>query len=457
MHRAPWQAVNGAYVFSGRSRMRLFEVTQVLDARLEFIRERQAVRAVVSPLEDGAAVDGVPAEGWFRLRPPAPGVDARRSTWFSGMFEWQTLMLTLARMETGPRLRFLSRDERRALLGAPGMPPRLGWDRADPFLPIETQLAAVSPPADGRAARIAVINLFHTAFGDAILCLTVLRELRARLRARLGSVRLELFQNAYDPEVHALYTRSDEVDAIHPLPAPVASLAEFDGWVDLTEDPIPTGQHWVDGCLQTAGIDPATVPPERKRNRLPVSPDSARRLGGVADAARAAGAPVLLFHPAASTPIRSIPPERVAPLLDAILERTGWTVACAVPTGYTHPRFIDWSPHSRSFADFAYLISRADRVLTVDTSLYHVADAHDVPGVVLFTSIHPAERIRYYPYLHGISLGDPGALAGVHRSGRPSDAAAIDALWNALDVDEVIAAIEAMARKRDAAVAAASR
>ncbi|HET7464640.1 MAG TPA: glycosyltransferase family 9 protein [Longimicrobium sp.] len=436
--------------------MRLFAVTQALDATVEFTRERQVLRAVVSPLEDGAAASaGTVAEGWFRLRPPAPGVDPRHSTYFGGMFEWQTLMLKLAWLETGPRLRFLSRDERRALLGAPGMPPRLGWNRADPFVPIETQLAAVSPPADGRPARIAVINLFHTAFGDAILCLTVLRELRARLGARLGPVRLELFQNAYDPEVHALYAGAGEVDAIHPLPAPVARLAEFDGWVDLTEDPVPPGQHWLDGCLHTAGIDPATVPPERKRNRLPLSADSARRLDGVADAAKAAGAPVLLFHPAASTPIRSIPAHRVAPLLDAILARTGWTVACAVPTGYTHPRFVDWSPHSRSFADFAYLISRADRVLTVDTSVYHVADARDVPGVVLFTSIDPAERIRYYPYLHGISLGHAGALAGVHRSDRPADAAAIDALWDGLNLDEVIAAIEAMALKRDAALALA--
>lgn len=430
--------------------MRLFQVTRAMDAAIGFEPGRQLLRAVVAPLDEGGAAamgEAPPGSGWFRLAPPAPGAGPREAVYFAGLFEWQTLFLKLLRMEGGPRLGFLSPADSRAALAAPGMPPRLGWNRADPFVPLEAQLASVRR-RDGAPARIAVVNLFHTAFGDAILCRTMLRELRARLEACLGEVRLELFQNRYHPEVHALYEQAPEVDAIHALPAPLARLAACDGWFDLTDDPVPAGTPWIDACLEAVGIAPASVPPGRKRNRLAVSAGAARALEPAVRAARSKGAPLLLVHPAASTPIRSIPPARVAPLLDAILARTGWTVACAVPTGYAHPRFVDWSGLSASFADFVYLASQADLVLSVDTSLYHVADAFGVPGAVLFTSIDPGERIGYYPFLAGIRVGDAATLAGRHRSDHPDDVAQAESLWDALDVDAVIAAIEAMAHKR---------
>lgn len=420
--------------------MRLFEVKREMDAAFGFETGRQLLRADVS-FADGAGDEGAASgESHVRL---VPG-----EVYFAGFFEWQTLFLRLARIGESSALRFLSPTETAAALDAPGMPARLGWSRKEPFVPLEAQLRALR--GDGAPARIAVINLFHTAFGDAILCATMLRELRARLEERLGAVRLELFQNAYHPEVHRMYAAAPDVDAIHPLPAPLTQLAGFDGWIDLTNEPIPPGRPWIDASLEAVAIDPASVPPARKRNRLTVSSTAERRLAPVVRAAKAGGAPVLLFHPAASTAIRSIPPARVPAIIDAILSQTGWTVASAVPIDFHHPRFVDWSAHSRNFDDFVCLAAHADRVLSVDTSLYHVADAFSVPGTVLFTSIDPAERIGSYPYLAGIRVGDPGALAGLHRSEQPSDVALADALWDTLDIPEVIAAIEEMARRRDA-------
>ncbi|HEX5727274.1 MAG TPA: glycosyltransferase family 9 protein [Longimicrobiaceae bacterium] len=316
----------------------------------------------------------------------------------------------------------LSAERQAAALGRPGMPARLGrgGEALAPFL----------ARAAGRQERlrVAVANIWHLAFGDALAGLCALRELRAALEARFARVELTLFQHRCNAEAEQLFRRSGVVDEVRFLPAPLAALAEHDAWVDVSGVRVSPREHWVDQCLAALGMDPAAVPAARKRLRVPAAPWAARELAAEVAALKAEGGPVLLFHPQASLPARSFPADAAAAFARALLERTGARVASAVPLAVDHPRFVDWSPLSRTFDHFAFLVSQADGVVSVDTCAYHLADAFDVPAVALFTpAVPPETRIAYSPRVAGITVAPE----------RPGGAPA----WERLDAGRVLAAL----------------
>ena len=208
---------------------------------------------------------------------------------------------------------------------------------------------------------------------------------------------------------------------------------------------------WIDTRFKGVGLDPAVIPAGRKRNQVSIDPQAACDVAPAVAAARASGRPLLLFHGQASTGIRSLPAEYTAPLLDALLDDSDWTIVTLTPIPFAHPRVIDWSALSRSFDHFIALIAAVDAFVSVDTSLYHIADAFDVPGVVIFTSNLPEQWITYYPFTTGVALQRGNRLLGTHDSADPDDVSFARALWQQLDVRQVRAALEAAIQSRAAA------
>ena len=47
-----------------------------------------------------------------------------------------------------------------------------------------------------------------------------------------------------------------------------------------------------------------------------------------------------------------------------------------------------------------------DKVITVDTATYHISDAFFIPTVVLFSTIKPKNRIKYYSQTKAIEVVD---------------------------------------------------
>ncbi|HEU4451576.1 MAG TPA: hypothetical protein VFR81_00910 [Longimicrobium sp.] len=427
--------------------MRLFYVTEPVEAAVAYDRRAKRFQAAL----DGAApADGSVPPARMRLLPPADAMPKVAEMYFATGLEWNPLACALAGAGRASALRLLSPAATARVMETPGLPPRLGYVHAlgEAFVPIERQLERL--PAEG-APRIAVVNFLHHAYGDAVVSLTVLRELRLRLERRWGDgVRIELFQNEYVAGVDDLYRRSGLVDAIHPLPAPLSALAACDAYFDFSLDAYDLDRHWTDALLQMVGIDPATVPAARKRNRLVLDEEAVRDVAPAVERARARGEPVLLFHPSASTPIRTCPPERAATLMREILERTPWTIACATPPALEHPRVEDWSGASRTFDHFLALIAAADAFVSADTCIHYAADAFSTPGVVFFTTLVPESRIRDYPYVDALTPGPGNPLAGLHDSVDPAHAAHARALWEQLDTDCLLDALHGVMRRKEA-------
>jgi hypothetical protein len=343
----------------------------------------------------------------------------------------------------GFAVRLVQRPAAAALLAGPGMPVRLdGAGDADaPRVLAAERLAA---PPGRRPVRLAVMNHYHMAFGDTLAHLVVLRELRRSVEERLGAgVEIDLLQHRCNREAEVLYRRSGVIRAIRHLPLPLSAMYGYDGYFDVYGTLVSTRGHWVDEMMRSFGVDPRDVPPARKRMRLPPAPAPRPEVLEAVARARETGREVVLFHPRANDVLRSCPDENAAELAREILERRPCVVASAVPVKLAHPRFVDWSPHSRTLDDFAALIAGVDAVVSADTSAYHLADALGIPGVALFTTVLPERRVAYYPHVRGIALQPPeNPLADSGTVLTPEEVSAAAEMWRRADVDRVLAELD---------------
>jgi Glycosyltransferase family 9 (heptosyltransferase) len=343
-------------------------------------------------------------------------------------------------------VKLLGHDAQERLLTHPHMPKQLGdvsgRDQLEERL--DDQLAGLALRHGG---RFAFMNAFHAKFGDTLLGLRVLAELRDAMVARIGPVTIDLLQAPVDPEIDDLYVRSGLVASIRPLPMSLAEFARYDGFFRVGTRRLTDDKHWADQAFRSVGLDPKGIPRSRKHVMVPPLPPIRTELRHAVEAARMLGRPVLLFQSVASNERRTCPPHHAVALAQRLLEQTNFTVASAKPLALAHDRFADWSPVSRSFDDFTYLVSQADVLLTVDTCAYHLADAFGVPAVVLFATERPESRITYHPYAEGIALETLArAMTAPKIAGELVPDPERD--WSNLRFDRVLAALYRVLQKR---------
>lgn len=440
--------------------MFMFYVTKPLDIVAEYYTKSGRPLPYTIRFATGAEPDlRVPSSGdafdtgprRIRLKPAVDGrVDASRIYFAMSPEFFQSLISFSRRTGESSGVKLLKGPAFDRVLGHPEMPPRLGHYRMlpRPFVPLDAQLARFS---GRRRIRLGIINSCGRRFGDMMLAICTIRELHRHLSERFESVEIRLFHHRADVEIDTIFLRSGVVASIQMLPASIRDLARCDGYFDWSAAGLAAGAHWVDSRLVSVGIEPDSVPRERKRFWLPPAPQPPRELVRQVESVKALGRPLLLFHPKSFAKARSFPVGADARFLSELLSRTDLfdgLVVAVVPIDYEHPRFIDWSHLSRTFDDFAYIVSQMDLFISVDTSMYHVADAYGVPGVVIFSTIAPQHRIAYYPSIEGVSLREgEDSRPSVHddRAALELDA---DALWGRLDIDDVFAKLERVGGRR---------
>lgn len=321
-----------------------------------------------------------------------------------------------------------------------GMPVRIGASASGSSgMPVDE---AVERAARGRPARVAIVNRYATAFGDAIVSVVAFRELRRRLEARLGTVRLDLLEHPDNLEAEEMLLGSGVIDEIRHLPMSLADFGTYHAYVDLVRGHEQVDLCWSDYLLDALGMDHRSVPDHRKRNAIRVDEGARLRVAELLGSVRVSGRPILLFHPEASTRIRSIPEDVSLRLVRSLLEATDYTIVTTSRVGVDHPRVHDLSGSTPAFSDLVALVEACDAFVCADTCVYHVADAVDVPGVVLFTSVEPWKRLRYYPGVRGFTVGGSRSpLLGRHYSAREQDFATAARLWSAFDGSALAAAL----------------
>lgn len=124
-------------------------------------------------------------------------------------------------------------------------------------------------------------------------------------------------------------------------------------------------------------------------------------------------------------PWRSIPAEKFAPLL-AIPDVQFFSLQVAAPDSNRMPtetfnRLTDLEPHIEDFADTAALIDQLDLVVTIDSSVAHIAGALGVPCWILLSYVTDWRWLRdradspWYPSVRLVRQTVPGDWDGVIR------------------------------------------
>jgi len=159
---------------------------------------------------------------------------------------------------------------------------------------------------------------------------------------------------------------------------------------------------------------------------------------------------LLLFHPNASTPMRSIPSSFQEKLLRFILENTDYTVISAVPLPFKHKKVLDLSRLSKSINHLIYIVSFADAIISAETVVFHIADAFNIPTLALTTTKHGYNQARNYPTVKAILLGKEvkdNPIINLHFSEKPEHLEFLENLWKNIDLREIVYTLENWVKK----------
>lgn len=330
-------------------------------------------------------------------------------------------------------------------------PKHIGFDES-------FNLQALLEPYKGKnQVKIAFVNAMSNALGDHLIGMKAFDYWQEKVREYLSGsdVSITLFQ--LNPMRLAPITKQwhPKFQQIYMMPNRVQRLVEHDLYIDLGSLLLRENfgnQPMIDFFFEALSIDPKTVPNDKKRisYSLPENQQLTDSMNQIFKTIRSTGRPVLLFHHKSTSAVRQMSDERARVIVKNIIDNSDYFVISACGLEFTDKRFLDLSRFSNSTDAFASIISRCDGIITVDTSTYHFADAFNKPTVVLFTTIEPEYRIKYYPYTRGIMLEEKGgSLYGRHKSSKKQELAekenqTVDKMFASLDINKVLSELKSI-------------
>ena len=304
-----------------------------------------------------------------------------------------------------------------------------------------------------KEVRVAVLSGVGTGIGDTLVGLTALMIARKHLERTFQRVTMDALVGPHCIEsLLPVYSQSPAVNAVYPLPVTLADFRQYDAFFDTgglmhreDADRLP----YVDFFLKLFGIDYWKINPAQKRNSICLQQEVVDELAGKLDLLKNGGGRLLLFHPTASGQLRSIPEEKIAGMMEGILANSDYRIITVIPVPFRHERVIDLAEKSKSFQHLCCIVSRMNAIITVDTSIYHIADAFSVPTVALFTSIDPNLRVKYYPFVKGIVLEGARETGyfGRHYAMPEIPLEPVLRLWDNIDIGKILSELGRLAKK----------
>lgn len=295
--------------------------------------------------------------------------------------------------------------------------PSVGWSRLSSRRDVRH---AGRRPFHWRAPAsdtLHVLNGMGVTLGDSIIGMNAL----AWLKTRHPLLRIHLYRTPHTPAfVERLYQLAIPiVESVTYLPTPLETLPE--DVVDLSDFlywPAFASEPMVDFFMRGLGVALEAVPASAKGNRwlshlpLPSIPASASSY--------------VLFCDQASTPLRTVPPEHAAAMVDRIWQQYGLPVLGFHPV--QHPHYRDISTHSRNLDHYIAWVKGAGAVIGTDSSAIHIAAGFDVPTLAVFVSIDPALRARDYPNCQVLDMRTE-LTRGLHESNDPVVLQEVHRIW----------------------------
>lgn len=263
---------------------------------------------------------------------------------------------------------------------------------------------------------IAIIGGVGVSISEIISSCTSLRILHKKLKEVYKNIKFDIFINASS---NNFYTRDKEIyqtqkyiNNIIPLSLNSKKLCEYDYFIDNSQTIKTLGLNSlnsVDAWLYKFGINYKKIDSYEKYNEINLSdykvPETIKnRL----KEAKSKGK-LLLFHPYSANINKSIPQAIANELIkELLLKAEDYMIisTLAIDAKIKDDRFLDFTKESKNISDFIYIVSNMDKIITADTSTYHISDAFMIPTITIFTDSDYLKKIKYYKYVKPIFIED---------------------------------------------------
>jgi len=263
--------------------------------------------------------------------------------------------------------------------------------------------------------KVAIIGGIGKNIGEIVNALSAVRILYDYLLEKFKSVEIDMYLISSD---NTFYSRDKDImqkeyyiNDVFPLSISVKKMCEYDFYIDnssIRHRSYYTHLPFVDSYLHKFGMDYKKIPGIQKHNHLDISAYKPKQeLIDKLNDLKSKGE-LLLYHPYSSNSKRSIPEDISIKFLKKLIKKSKHTTIISILElkKFKSVGFVNLTSYSKTYYDFAYIISRMDKVITVDTATYHISDAFFIPTVVLFTTEKPKNRIRHYSMTKSIEVID---------------------------------------------------
>ena len=295
---------------------------------------------------------------------------------------------------------------------------------------------------------IAIIGGVGISISQIVSSCTALRLLYKRLKEIHKNIKFDIYLNAsnnsYYTREKQIYETQEYINNIFPLSITVKKLCEYDYFIDNSLSINFLGLdflNYVDAWLFRYGIDYEKIADNEKYNQLNLSNYKVQdSLKNKLIELKSKGK-LLLFHPYSANINKSIPQTIAIDILkELLLKAEDYMIISTllIDSKIKDDRFIDLTKESKNLNDFIYIISSMDKIITVDTSTFHISDAFMIPTIVIFTQSDYQKKVKYFKYTKAIFIEDKSK--NLSKFVYENDSLIINKFesWNKLKVNKII-------------------
>lgn len=295
---------------------------------------------------------------------------------------------------------------------------------------------------------VAIIGGVGLSISQTISSCTALRILHKKLKQIYKNIKFDIYLNAsnnsYYTREKQIYQTQEYINNILPLSITVKKLCEYDYFIDNSLSINFLGLdflNYVDAWLFKFGIDYEKIIDDEKYNQINLSNYKASdNLKNKLIDLKSKGK-LLLFHPYSANINKSIPQTIAVDILkELLLKADDYMIISTllIDSKIKDDRFVDLTKESKNLNDFMYIISSMDKIITADTSTYHISDAFMIPTITIFTDSDYLKKIKYYKYIKPILIKDKSK--NLSKFVYENDSLTINKFesWNKLKVDRII-------------------
>ena len=295
---------------------------------------------------------------------------------------------------------------------------------------------------------IAIIGGVGVSISQIVSSCTALRILHKKLKQIYKNIKFDIYLNAsnnsYYTREKQIYQTQEYINNVLPLSITAKKLCEYDYFIDNSLSINFLGLdflNYVDAWLFRFGIDYEKISDNQKYNQLNLSGYKVQDiLRDKINEAKSKGK-LLLFHPYSANINKSIPQTIAVDILkELLLKADDYMIISTllIDSKIKDDRFVDLTKESKNLNDFMYIISSMDKIITADTSTYHISDAFMIPTITIFTDSDYLKKIKYYKYIKPILIKDKSK--NLSKFVYENDSLTINKFesWNKLKVDRII-------------------